>query len=61
MSGGPMKEYDVVINGYPTTLRLSEDQARARGLLADDDATEAGTPKKRTASNKARQAPNKSA
>ncbi len=30
-----MKRYDVVIGGNPTTLLLSDQDARARGLLVD--------------------------
>ena len=30
MSG--LKEYDVVINGFPTTLRMSERDAKAAGV-----------------------------
>lgn len=42
---GPLKRYDVVIDGNRTTVKLTEDEAERRGLT-----------KKRTAQNKAVQA-----
>lgn len=31
-----MKRYDVVVNGVQTTLQLSDADAKARGLIADE-------------------------
>lgn len=39
MSGPATNEYDVDVNGTKTTLRLSDADARARGLLGDGPAT----------------------
>lgn len=50
-----MREYEVEINGYKTTLQLSDEDAKARGLLADKPAAkEAAAPanKARTARTK---------
>lgn len=48
-----MKRYDVMINGVKTTLKLSDADAKARGLLKDaPKAKEAPTP-----ANKAAKAP----
>lgn len=33
--GGPVKRYTTVINGVETTLLLSDEDAKARGLKAD--------------------------
>lgn len=33
-----MREYEVEINGYTTTLQLSDEDAKARGLTADEPA-----------------------
>lgn len=61
MEGGPVKPYNVEINGTPTTLLLSDEDAKERGLKAadvvkvkpepDDDEPEG---KGRTPANKAR-------
>lgn len=54
--GGTMSalnEYNVVINGWPTTVQLSDDDARARGLLTDEQ------PKVRSAAAKSRRPANK--
>lgn len=47
-----MKRYNVVINGVETTLQLSDDDAKARGLFVEDKAV--------TPANKARTPANKS-
>lgn len=48
-----MKRYDVVINGVRTTLKLSDADAKARGLLKEQPkAKEAAAP-----ANKAAKAP----
>lgn len=51
-----LKEYDVEINGVATTLQLSDEDARARGLTAKPE-SKAAEP----ARNKSRRAPNKAA
>lgn len=38
-----LKEYDVEINGYPTTVLLSDEDARLQGLLAGDAEPEDST------------------
>ncbi|WP_280393217.1 hypothetical protein [Nocardia wallacei] len=48
-----LSEYDVVINGYTTTVQLTEEEARERGLVKDAPA------KARTAANKSRTVANK--
>ena len=59
-----MKRYDVVINGTKTTLQLSDEDARARGLFkapakaADEPAAPT---KARTPANKSRRPANKTA
>lgn len=53
-----LKKYDVEVNGYPTTLLLSDEDAKAEGLLAE----EKPAPAKKAApkpANKARTAANK--
>lgn len=53
--GGPVKRYDVVINGVETTLQLTDEDAKARGLTkSSSDAKQAKAPanKSRSASNK---------
>lgn len=51
-----MKSYTVNIGGLPHTLKLSDEDAKARGLKADEErpATKKATPanKSRTAKNK---------
>lgn len=54
-----LKQYDVVINGTPTTLQLSDEDAELYGLAKPAPAKAAPT-KARTAPNKARTAANKS-
>lgn len=59
-----MKRYDVVINGMSTTLLLSDEDARARGLHAPapkSAPSEAAPAKSRTPANKSRRPANKSA
>ena len=59
-----MKRYAVVINGINTTLLLSDEDARARGLhsAAPKPAADSPAPAKaRTPANKARRPANKSA
>lgn len=60
-----MKRYDVIINGFPTTLLLSDADAAARGLLAAAPAAEpADKPvaaKAKTPANKSRKPANKRA
>jgi hypothetical protein len=52
-----LKPYDVTINGTETTLMLSDEHAKAQGLLKAEPKTDA---KKAPApANKARKAPNK--
>jgi hypothetical protein len=55
--GGPVKRYDVEINGVKTTLQLTDADAEARGLKKPAAAVEskAAAP----AANKARQPANK--
>lgn len=52
-----MKRYEVEINGMKTTIQLSDADAKARGLVADD--SEAGKPaaKSKTPANKQAKAP----
>lgn len=61
--GGPLKRYDVVVNGVATTLQLSDADAKARGLFQQPaaDAAEPVESKSRAAANKSRTAANKSA
>lgn len=47
---GKLKSYDVVINGIRTSIKLTEQQAKARGLISDTKASAAD--KKRGAANK---------
>ncbi|QHB37237.1 hypothetical protein SEA_GUDMIT_8 [Gordonia phage Gudmit] len=58
-SGAASKTYEVEINGYATTVQLSDADAKARGLLKDEPKKSA--PKKATPPNKARSASNKAA
>lgn len=54
-----LKKYDVVVNGYATTLLLSDEDAKAQGLVQEPkpaEAKQAPAP-----ANKARKAPNKKA
>jgi hypothetical protein len=54
-----LKKYDVEVNGYRTTLLLSDEDAKAQGLLKSEpkaQAKQAPAP-----ANKARKAPNKKA
>lgn len=52
-----MKRYEVEINGMTTTLQLSDAEAKARGLLSDDDTKS----KAKAPANKAKTPANKSA
>lgn len=36
VQGGPLSEYDVEVNGVMLRLRLSEAEARKRGLITDE-------------------------
>jgi len=58
--GNSMKRYEVEINGIPTTLQLSDEEAKARGLSGG---TEEGAKAKARAAvpNKARTAEDKRA
>ena len=57
--GGPgVKRYDTEINGVPTTLLLSDEDAKARGLL-QAEAKKAAPVKKAAPAKKARAVPNK--
>lgn len=52
-----LKKYDVTVNGVETSLMLSDEDAKAQGLLKDapkKQAKQAPAP-----ANKARKAPNK--
>ena len=51
-----MKTYEVEINGVATTLQLSDEDAKARGLKASD---EEKTKEAKAPANKARTAANK--
>ncbi len=65
---GPLKLYDVEVNGATTTMRLSDEDARLMGLIVDEP-EQAGVPepepepetKAETPENKARAPRNKSA
>lgn len=52
-----LKPYKVTIDGYATTLLLSDADAKAQGLLVDAPVEKKAAPKP---ANKARKAPNKS-
>jgi hypothetical protein len=52
-----LKPYDVTINGYSTTLLLSDEDAKAQGLFKEAERVEAK--KAPRAANKARRSPNK--
>jgi hypothetical protein len=60
-----LKSYDVVVNGMKTTLRLSDEDAAARGLTASTEpakpASEPVKAKSRTPANKSRTPVNKGA
>lgn len=55
-----LKKYDVTINGYDTTLMLSDEDAKREGLLKPEQQT-AEAKKAPARANKARKAPNKKA
>lgn len=56
-TAGPLKSYEVVVNGHRTTLRLNDADAQRRGLTPADEATQAAPAKAaRPGANKARQA-----
>lgn len=54
VQGGPLSVYDVVVNGTKLKLRLSEADARKRGLLTDEspDPRPSARSKSRRAKNK---------
>lgn len=56
MQGGPLKEYDVVVNGVTLRMRLSEADARKRGVWQDPEPavvkSKAAKPRARRAKNK---------
>lgn len=54
------KNYDVVINGVETTLKLSDADAKARGLLKAEEPKKTAA-KKATPANKSRTPSNKAA
>jgi hypothetical protein len=59
-----LKSYDVVVNGMKTTLRLSDEDAAARGLTASTEPAKPASPvkaKSRTPANKSRTPVNKGA
>ncbi|UYL87769.1 hypothetical protein SEA_ONEDIRECTION_7 [Gordonia phage OneDirection] len=58
-----LNTYDVEINGYATTLRLSDADAKERGLLKPDAPKKesAAVAKKATPANKSRTVANKAA
>lgn len=57
LEGVKVKTYTVMIGGLPHTMQLSDEDAKARGLTADEPKAEA---KQASAPNKARKAVNKS-
>lgn len=59
IKGGPVKRYDVVINGVATTLLLSDADAAARGLVPASDP--APVAKAKAPANKSRTPRNKQA
>ena len=57
VQGGPLKEYDVVVNGVTLRMRLSEADARKRGVWQDPEpavvkSKAAAKPRARRAKNK---------
>lgn len=58
-----LKKYEVTVNGWPTTLLLSDEDAKAQGLLKDEPKKAAAPAKKAAAkpANKSRTASNKKA
>jgi hypothetical protein len=58
--GGPVKKYDVEINGVQTTIQLTDEDAKARGLTAAADQKSSGS-KAKTPANKAAAPVNKAA
>lgn len=54
-----LKPYNVTVNGYETTLLLSDEDAKRNGLFKADPPAEAK--KAAPPANKARRAPNKKA
>lgn len=55
---GKLKTYDAVVNGHPTRIKLTEQEAEARGLTEATKAPAKKAPvKKRTAANKAADGP----
>lgn len=47
-----LKKYDVVVNGYETTLQLSDADARARGLIGAKAAPRRANKARRTPASK---------
>jgi hypothetical protein len=43
MPDGKLNQYPVTINGYKTKIQLTEDEARKRGLIADDTSNDKPT------------------
>lgn len=57
-----LKTYDVVVNGWATTVQLTDADARARGLLVDEpEEAAAPTSKARRPANKGRTVADKGA
>lgn len=52
-----LKPYNTTVNGYETTLMLSDEDAKKQGLLKGEPKTDAKQAEK--PANKARKAPNK--
>ncbi len=54
-----MKEYKVELGGVETTIQLADEDARARGLLAEETPAESESVKAAAPANKARTAATK--
>lgn len=57
VQGGPLKTYDVIVNGVKLKMRLSESDARKRGVWQEPEPAPAAAkakaaPRRRTAKNK---------
>ncbi|MFE7462257.1 hypothetical protein ACWFMI_25320 [Nocardiopsis terrae] len=48
MPEGKLNHYPVTINGYPTKIQLTEDEARKRGLIANDTSDDKPTSRRST-------------
>jgi hypothetical protein len=58
--GGPVKRYDVEINGVKTTLQLTDEDAKSRGLTkSSDDAKPEEAKQAKAPANKSRSAASK--